>query len=203
LKLKKILPIFSYIFHPLFTPIQACLFYFLFHIADYKTELIRSVFLQISISTILIPMVLYYLLRHAGKVDSIMISEIEQRKIPLVFQSFLFIILLKKGIPLEYYPELHFFFIGALFSTLFALGLLYAKIKASLHMLAISALTVFVFGLNIHLQTGNLYIVPLLLLLNGFVASSRLVMQAHTPKELIVGLLLGSIPQLAFLFLWL
>ena len=132
-----------------------------------------------------------------------MIADLEQRKIPLAFQSFLIILLLKKSIPLEYYPELHFFFLGALFSILAALGLLLVKTKASLHMLAISALTVFVFGLNIHLQVGNIYLVPFLLLMNGFVASSRLVMQAHTPKELIIGLLLGCIPQLVFLFLWL
>lgn len=160
-------------------------------------------FLQITVVTIFTPMALYYLLRFTGKVDSIMIADMEQRKIPLVFQSFIIILLLKKSITLDYYPELHFFFLGALFSTLFALGLLYAKTKASLHMLAISALTVFVFGLNIHLQTGNIYITPILLLMNGFVASSRLVMQAHTPKELIIGLLLGSIPQLLFLYLWL
>ena len=148
-------------------------------------------------------MALYYLLRYRGHVDSIMISDLEQRKIPLVFQSFLIIILLRKSIPLEYYPELHFFFIGALFSTLFALGLLFIKFKASLHMLAISALTVFVFGLNIHLHVGSMFLVPFLLLMNGFVASSRLVMQAHTPNELIIGVLLGSIPQIVFLFLWL
>ncbi|HEU4788915.1 MAG TPA: hypothetical protein VFS71_04460 [Flavobacterium sp.] len=201
--MKKILPIFSYIFHPLFTPIQACFFFFLFHIADYKIEQISAFFLQISIITIVTPMALYYLLRFTNKVDSIMIADMEQRKIPLIFQSFIIILLLRKTISLEYYPELHFFFLGALFSTLFALGLLYTKTKASLHMLAISALTVFVFGLNIHLQIGNIYIVPFLLLMNGFVASSRLVMEAHTPRELIIGLLLGSIPQLAFLFLWL
>lgn len=148
-------------------------------------------------------MALYYLLRYTNRVDSIMIADMEQRKIPLIFQSFIIILLLRKTISLEYYHELHFFFLGALFSTLFALGLLYTKTKASLHMLAISALTVFVFGLNIHLQMGNIYLVPFLLLMNGFVASSRLVMQAHTPKELIIGLLLGSIPQLLFLFLWL
>lgn len=201
--MKKILPIFSYIFHPLFTPVQACFFYFLYHFSDYKAELIGIFFLKIAIITILIPLTLYYLLRYTGKVDSIMIADREQRKIPLIFQSFLIILLLRRSIPLEYYPELHFFFLGALFSILSALGLLYAKTKASLHMLAISALTVFVFGLNIHLQTGNIYIVPLLLLLNGFVASSRLVMLAHTPKELIIGLLVGCIPQIAFLFLWL
>lgn len=159
--------------------------------------------LQIITITVLTPIALYLLLHYLGKVDSIMIGDTNQRKIPLIFQSFLIILLLRKSIPLEFYPELHFFFLGALFSTLFALGLLYLKTKASLHMLAISALTVFVFGLNIHLQMGSIYLVPFLLLMTGFVASSRLVMQAHTPKELIIGLLIGSIPQLAFLFLWL
>jgi hypothetical protein len=201
--LKKILPIFSYLFHPIFTPVQACFFYLLFHNADYNFKQIISFFWDIAIITIFIPMVLYYILRYLGKVDSIMISNLEQRKLPLVGQSFLFIILVKKSIPLDYYPELHFFFLGALFSTLLALGLLFAKFKTSLHMLAISALTVFVFGMNIHLHIGNVYIIPFLLVMNGFVASSRLVMQAHRPKELIVGVLVGSIPQIAFLFLWL
>jgi hypothetical protein len=159
--------------------------------------------LQITTITVLTPIALYLLLNYLGKVDSIMIGDINQRKIPLIFQSFLIILLLRKSIPLEYYLELHFFFLGALFSTLFALGLLYLKTKASLHMLGISALTIFIFGLNIHLQMGSIYLVPFMLLMNGFVASSRLVMQAHTPKELIIGILIGSIPQMAFLFLWL
>lgn len=200
--MKKILPIFSYVFHPLFTPVQACFLYFLFHNGDYNVKQISTFFWQISIVTILIPLALYFLLRFTGKVDSIMLSNLDQRKIPLVFQSFLIILLLRKSIPLEQYPELHFFFLGALFSTLFALGLLYLKIKASLHMLAVSALAVFIFGLNIHMQMGSLYLV-FILLINGFVASSRLVMQAHTPNELIIGILLGSIPQIIFLFLWL
>jgi hypothetical protein len=37
----------------------------------------------------------------------------------------------------------------------------------------------------------------------GVVASSRLEMQAHTTKELVVGFLLGSIPQLLFFYFWL
>ena len=201
--MKKILPIFSYIFHPLFTSVQACFFYFLFHNADYSISEIKIFFLQITIITIVIPLVLYSLLRYVGKVDSVMIADLEQRKIPLVFQLFLIILLLRKSIPLEYYPELHFFFLGALFSTLTAVGLLFIKFKVSLHMLAISALTVFVFGLNIHLQMGNVCLVPFLLLMNGFVASSRLIMQAHTPNELIIGVFVGSIPQCIFLFLWL
>jgi len=201
--LKKILPLFSYLFHPIFIPVQACFLYFLFHISEYRIEQLAFFIIQIAIITIAIPIVLYLLLRHIGKVDSIMIADLNQRKIPLLFQCFLIILLLKKSIPLEHYPELHFFFLGALFSTLIAIGLLYLKTKASLHMLAISALTVFAFGLNVHLQTGSIYLIPFMLLLNGFVASSRLVMQAHTPRELLIGLFVGSIPQIVFLFLWL
>jgi acid phosphatase family membrane protein YuiD len=39
--------------------------------------------------------------------------------------------------------------------------------------------------------------------MNGFVASSRLEMKAHTPKELVIGLLLGIIPQMLLLGFWL
>ena len=90
-----------------------------------------------------------------------------------------------------------------MFSTLIALGLAFANIKASLHMLSISALTVFIFGLNIHLQANSIFLIPFLILMNGFVASSRLIMNAHSPKELIIGVLAGSIPQLLLLYVWL
>jgi hypothetical protein len=70
-------------------------------------------------------------------------------------------------------------------------------------MIAISSLTVFIIGLSLHLQIQNTFIIAFLILLNGFVASSRLEMKAHTNKELIIGFMLGAIPQLLLLVLWL
>lgn len=201
--LKKILPIFSYLFHPLFSAVGACFFYFLYRLAAFELREIRLFFLQIVIITVVTPMALHYLLRYIGKLDSLMIADTEQRKMPLVFHCFLLLLLLRQTVTLERFPELHFFFLSALFSTLIALALLFVKVKASLHMLGISALTVFVFGLNMHSENKSLYVVPFLLVINGFVASSRLIMQAHTPKELVIGMLLGALPQLLFLFLWL
>ncbi len=99
--------------------------------------------------------------------------------------------------------ELHFFLLAVLYSTLIALILLFAKIKASLHMMGISALAVFVFGLSLHYHLQNIALIVFIILMNGFVASSRLVMKAHTTKELIIGILAGSIPQIMLLFLWL
>lgn len=132
-----------------------------------------------------------------------MIADIDQRKIPLLLQCFIIILLVQKSVTIERYVDLHFFFLGALLSTLAALILLFCNIKASLHMLAISSLTVFVFGLNIQHQANATYLVIFFVLITGFVASSRLEMKAHTPKELLIGLLIGSISQSLLLFLWL
>ena len=113
------------------------------------------------------------------------------------------ILLIRKSITLDRYPELHFFLLGGLLSTLLALILLFLNSKASLHTIAISSLTVFIIGLSLHLQLQNTFIITVLILLNGFVASSRLEMKAHTNKELVIGFILGALPQLLLLVLWL
>ncbi|MFV7234044.1 hypothetical protein [Flavobacterium sp. ZB4R12] len=201
--MKKILPIFSYIFHPIFIPVMATLVYLFFNISFFVNQEKLFVLFQILIVTVIIPILLFLLLRATGKIDSIMVTEVSQRKIPLIIHCFLLILLVRKSITLDRYPELHFFFLGALMSTLQALVLSFFKTKASLHMMGISSLTVFVMGLSIHYQIQNSFMITLLILMNGFVASSRLEMKAHTPSELILGFLLGSVPQLLLLYLWL
>jgi hypothetical protein len=201
--LKKIIPFFSYVFHPIFIPVYAALFYFFWNDSYFTNPEKYFAIFQIVIITLLLPILFFFLLRTAGQVDSIMISKISQRKIPLVIQSFLTILLVRKSITLEHFPEFHFFFLGGLLSTVISLVLLFFKTKASLHAIAISAFTVFVIGLSVHNQTRNINLIAFLVLMNGFVASSRLEMKAHTPKELVIGFLLGIIPQLLLLCFWL
>ena len=201
--LKKVLPIFSYILHPILISMYATLFY-LFCKGDIFTNQEKYyVLFQILIITILVPVLFFLLLRSTGHVDSIMVAETSQRKIPLVLQCFLYILLVKRSIVIVRYPELHFFFLGALFSTILALICSLFKIKASLHTMAMSGFTIFVIGLNIHLQMQNPYWAAFMILMTGVVASSRLEMEAHTAKEVLIGLLLGVLPQLLFLYLWL
>ncbi|MCW2118189.1 hypothetical protein [Flavobacterium sp. 7A] len=201
--MKKFLTFISYLFHPLFIPLYATFFYVF---ANHSTAITKEkllIFLQIIVVTIILPLLVFMLLRSIGKIGSVMAPKIGERKIPLLIQSFLIILLVKKGITIERYPEFHFFFLGALFSSLTALILLFLKTKASLHMIGISALTVFVFGLSIHFHTQNTFWIGFLIFMNGAVASSRLEMKAHTSRELTIGLFIGSIPQLLFLFVWL
>jgi len=201
--LKKILPLFSYIFHPIFIPVYATLFFLFSNHSYFLNSEKYLVLLHVSIITLLIPLLFFFLLRATGKIGSIMAPLLSERKIPLVIQTFLIILLVRKSITIERYPELHFFLLGALFSTLMALLLLFVKTKASLHMMGISALTIFVLGLSMHFQTQNLFAIAFLTVMNGFVASSRLVMKAHTARELNIGLLIGIVPQILFLYLWL
>ena len=155
------------------------------------------------IITIVLPILFFFVLRAAGKADSIMISEISQRKLPLLILCFLTIILIQKCITLDRFEPFYYFFLGGLVSTFVALILLFFKTKASLHLVAISALTIFVIGLSIHHQTKNVYMIAFLVLMNGVVGSSRLEMKAHTIKELVIGFFLGVLPQLFFFRFWL
>ncbi|WP_345142086.1 hypothetical protein [Flavobacterium ginsengiterrae] len=201
--MKKILPLFSYIFHPIFISMYATLFYLFYKEDIFTTQEKYFVLFQILVITIIVPILFFMLLRSTGHVKSMMLPENSQRRIPLILQCFLYILLVKRSIVIMRYPELHFFFLGALFSTILALVCSLFKIKASLHMVAISGFTIFAVGLNMHLQMHNPYWGAFLILMSGIIASSRLEMNAHTPRELLIGLFIGVLPQVLFLYLWL
>ena len=201
--MKKILPLFSYLLHPLFIPLYGTLVYLFCVENSFENVQKYLMLIQIVLITILIPMLFLYLLKIIGKVDSIMVSDISQRKMPLMIQFFLMALLILKSITIERVPELFFFFFGGMFSTFIAILLLFLRSKASIHMIGIGSLTVFVIGISIHNYNNMLVPISLLILLNGVVASSRLAMKAHTVKELLIGFLLGWIPQLLLFYFWL
>ena len=72
-----------------------------------------------------------------------------------------------------------------------------------MHMIGISSLTVFVMGISIHYEISIVNTIAFLLICNGFVASSRLYMKAHTTSEIILGFTVGVIPQVLMWFFWL
>jgi len=201
--LKKILPFFSYFFHPLFIPLLGTIFYVLLDNRHFTLPQCLILFLQIIIITVLLPVVFFFLLRTVGKVDSVMLSDISQRKIPLLLQLMLFVVLIEKGITYERFTSLYFFFVGGFISTLMAFLILFLKFKASIHMIGISSLTVFIICLSIVNEINTINTVAFFVIMNGFVASSRLVMQAHSNKELLIGFLCGAVPQAVLLYYWL
>ena len=201
--MKKILSFFSYFFHPIFTAVFASLLYFTSCQKHFDYQIIYLYLLQILLLTVFIPLGFFYFLIAMGKIDSIMVTKVSQRKIPLVIHIVLLVVLIKKSITVENIPELYYFLLGCLVSSLMALVLVYFNIKSSLHMLGIAGLTIFYIGLNLHFNLQNYFGIVLILLCNGLVASSRLQMKAHNYKELFLGYLVGIIPQTFLLWYWL
>ena len=201
--MKKILPFFSYLFHPIFIPLLGTVLYLLFNENYFTIEQSYLVLFQILIITIFLPMAFFYLLKTFGKVDSIMLSDVNQRKIPLLLQMALTTVLITQSITVERFPELFFFFFAGLITTFIAFVLLFFKVKSSIHMIGISALSFFVIGLSIHNQINIIYTIATLFFFTGIIASSRLYMKAHTMTELILGYIIGMVPQIGIWHFWL
>ncbi len=159
--------------------------------------------IQVVIITILIPITVFFLLRSLGRIDTIMVKDLGQRRLPLVAQALLFFLLLRESLSLEYMPELYFFFVAVFISTIGSLLSLLLRVKSSLHMAGMGGLVFFIIGLSFHNAVNVIHTVAFLFVMTGFVASSRLQMKAHDNRELIVGFLIGMLPQVCLFPLWL
>ena len=201
--MKKILPFFSYLFHPIFVPLLGTLLYLLFEDIYFTKAQCYLLVFQILIITFFLPLSFFYLLRTFGKVDTIMLSDLNQRKIPLVMQMILTVVLITESVTKERFPELFFFFLSGLISTFLAFIFLFAKLKMSIHMIGISALTFFIIGISIHNQINSISLISLCFFVTGLIASSRLQMKAHSIKELVFGYVIGVLPQVGLWFFWL
>ncbi len=193
----------SYVFHPVFIPLMGTSLYLYIYRDFFETRDIQIMLVRIAILTLLIPLVFLYFLKVIGKIDSMMIQKAEQRKMPLAFQVMLMSLLLLSVELYQSMPGLYLFFLGGMASTLIALGFLFLQKKVSLHMIGMGALTSFVMGISLETGENISYLIALLFVVCGAVASSRLLMKAHNYIELTLGFLTGLLPQLILWRFWL
>lgn len=200
---KKILPVFSYVFHPIFISLYGTLFFFAIAKNFYYAPQIYVTLLQVIIVTLLLPLSIYFLFRSLGKLQSFTEASLKERQMPIAIQALLLLLLVKYSISKEVFTELYYFYFGGLISAVLVLAAVLLKFKASLHMMGISALTAFIYGLSSYYQLPFTYSIGLCILFMGCVASSRLYKKAHTPIELVAGILLGMLPQVVLMAYWL
>jgi len=193
----------SYILHPILTPLLGAIIYFVAAPRFIPDNIIKVKLIGLAVLTILIPIVLFFFLKNLKLLPTGTLENLKHRKIPLIFQSALLIVVLKIIIDVYHYPELYFFFLGILFSMLSCLFMILFNIKASLHMIGISGITMFTIALSIHFGMNLILLISFLMIANGLVATSRLHCKSYSFLELILGFLIGVIPQLTLVNLWL
>ena len=201
--MQKFIHSFSYTFHPLFIPVYATLFYFFVAQNYFYKHEIFLIFIQVLILTILLPVSLFYLLKSLGLIQSKILLDKKERRLPLTFYALLLFMLIKYSFATFVIPELYYYFLGTLISTMLALLLVLFGHKASLHMMAVATLTVFVVSVSAYYHTSFSYVVAALIVCGGFVASARLQAKAHSFSELALGTLLGILPQVCLWYVWL
>jgi membrane-associated HD superfamily phosphohydrolase len=157
---------------------------------------------SIAILTVILPMLLYYLLKTLRKVDSVYLETTNERKIPLILNGFIITLVLIRVLPQNEIPELYFFFIGILISTITCFALAVVKFKASIHMIAATGFFMFAVALAIHFKININGTIALMSIILGAIATSRLHLKAHTPIELVIGFFVGLMPQLVLLNYW-
>ena len=193
----------GYVLHPLFMPLLGACIYYLISPRHLLPEWIQAKLIAIIIVTILVPLIVFFLLKNLKIVTTIHLKSVRERTLPLLIQCVLLILIIK----MVYNPydssELYYFFIGILFTTITALLLTFFKFKASIHQMAVAGVLLFIIGLSAHFKVNLLLWIALLLFGNGWVASSRLHTHSHTVIELIVGFFIGAFPQFILYNYWL
>jgi hypothetical protein len=201
--MKHFLRIGAYVLHPLLMPLLGALVYFVITPRFIDSEIIRAKLFAITIITLVVPIVLFMLLKNIGWISSLDLHNVKERKIPLMLQCLLLLLIIKMVFDPYDSPEMYFFFVGVLFSTISALLLVIFKVKVSLHQMGIAGVTMFIIALSIHFEVNMLVWIGLVALANGWVASSRLHTNSHTYPELVLGFSVGLIPQFLILNYWL
>lgn len=199
----KILKSVSYIFHPLIIPLLGVIFYFSKSPRYIPEQIIQAKLISLFILTIVLPILLYFLLKTLGKVKSIYLETTKERIFPLLLNCVVILIVLQRILTATQIIELYFFFVGILISTLSCLILAFFKFKASIHMISISGLFMFFIALSIHFSININGTLALMSIITGAVATSRLHLKAHTYIELLMGVFVGVIPQLILVTYWL
>ena len=194
---------FSFIFHPLIMPIAGVIFYFSKSPRYIPMEVMSTKLISLFILTIVLPILMYFLLKSIGRVKSIYLESTEERILPLVLNFIVTLVIIKRILTPTQVVELYYFFVGILISTLACLILALFKFKASIHLIAVSGLLMFFIALSIHFSININGTLALMAIIVGAVATSRLHVKAHNYKELIIGFFLGVIPQLVLVNYWL
>lgn len=192
----------SFIFHPILMPFLGVILYFSKTPRFIPKSIIEAKLFSILILTIILPFLLFHLLKSLKKVNSIFLETTQERLLPLFLNSTIIILILWRIFNIEEIPELYFFFMGVLISNITCLVLAFLKFKTDIHMIAYSAVFIFAISLSIHYKINMNNTLALMSIIFGAIATSGLHSKKR-PIELIFGLMIGIIPQLWLNVYWL
>src|SRR5690625_3594102 len=162
-----------YIFHPIWIPFVAAVFYYLAAPRFISQELMVFQLWSIAVLSIGIPAIFMAVLYKISTDKSIEFLNLSSKRLLLLCFSILLIII-NNYIIKNNLPELLYFYTAYLISICACLFLTLFKLNISLHTVAASALTAFIIAISLLYKLNLVYILGLSVLIIGWTSSSRL-----------------------------
>jgi hypothetical protein len=201
--LQKPASFFSWIFQPLMMPLYGT---FLFLQLPYyafmlmSDKLVKFVLICNLTFTVVLPALVIILMYRMKIISNVRLNNREDRKYPILFTAGFhlanFYLLTKVELPAPYY----LFLLGGLFSVLLTL-MITMFWKISIHMTGIGSVCGAILICGLIWQIDVRLLLAVLFIIAGIIASSRLILNAHTRKEVAAGFTAGFLPQLLLIFL--
>ncbi|MDP6909093.1 MAG: hypothetical protein QF371_06285 [Flavobacteriales bacterium] len=185
----------SLVFQPLFVPIYSLVI--LFNANTYITyavtpEIKQFIYLVTILNTIILPMGVFYYFYRQKLIQSFHMHTAKERSLPflttLVFHLSTYYLFTKVPMP-DLFQNI---VLGAAISVVFAF-IINMKWKVSIHMLGMGGIVGTIIGLILRYQVDALQLVMVLVVLSGIVGYARLRLNAHSPKQVYVGFVLGTL----------
>lgn len=191
----------STILHPTVLPTLGVFLFFIFVTRAIERRLQFIIIGLVFAFTYIIPVLLLIFLKVGGFIKSFQVFTIRERRIPILIMITILYCLGNTIIQIPEARNLGILFYGTSLSLAVIYLLFSIQLKSSLHLVSMGNM------IGFFLILANIYSLPLLhllivlVLLSGILASSRLHLKAHTPKEVLVGFFLGIISQFIVFFI--
>jgi hypothetical protein len=191
----------STILHPIVIPTIGVMLYFLLIpnslLQNQKLTILSLVF---GVSYI-IPLLILIFLKKTRIIKSYQPKSIRERKMPIALMTFVFYLFGNSLSSIANLRDLGLLFYATSLSLFLSYILFYFKIKASIHLLSLGISVGFFMVLSIVYTQSFAIVIIIIILIAGLLASARLHLKAHTPKEIYVGFFIGTVTPFCLQYL--
>jgi hypothetical protein len=194
--------VISYLFHPIFLPLYCMLL--LFNLKSYfsfeivlKARLMLLAF--VSVTTILFPLSIIYLMKRQGLVQSMLMESSRERRYPYLITAIFYFLTYNMFRQLQL-PEMYTMYMMGATLLLIVVVVLNFRWKISTHMVGIGGVFGLVTGLALNLSLDLLLVIMVVTILAGLIGYSRLKLNSHKPSEVYAGFLAGAVIMTALFY---
>jgi hypothetical protein len=186
--------IVTVLFHPVFLPLYGLLL--MFNIPSLLVfmpgNIRRVLFLMVLANNVIMPLALLPLFKIRGIISSYRIESRSERVIPLMSTSVMYFISAIMIFRFQL-PGVVKSFMFAAACVVFISALINFRWRVSIHATGVGAMVATTLLLSFQMYSGIIWIVALAFLVSGLVMTSRLWLNAHSPREIYSGFFLGFV----------